>query len=223
MWDVTLLLAGFLAFGVVAGFISSTPLGPINLLVAEHYLHQAKFKIIYFLGGVLFADLLYAFIAFWGYYTLVNELPIEKYVIPVGSTFIIALGALSLLGLLKRRDGTPLKKKKKNVKIASPAWSFVQGVFLCAANPAFLIYWIYMASTQQKMFTELLQYSAAPSSIMLALVLAGVIVGDLIWFGSFTKLLKFGAKKMGVKIIEKIRFIIALLLIGMGVFFLVTA
>jgi threonine/homoserine/homoserine lactone efflux protein len=222
MSDALLLLAGFLAFGTIAGFISSTPLGPINLLVAEHYLHQEKFTIKYFLSGVLFADLLYAFISFWGYYTLVEEFPVEKYVIPIGSTFIIALGVLSLLGLLKRKDGTPVKPKKKVTKIASPMWSFVQGSFLCIANPGFLIYWVYMASTQQKMFGDILNYREQPTSIMLVLVLLGVLIGDLIWFGSFIKLLKFGAKKMGVGIIKRIRFLISLVLIGMGVFFLVS-
>jgi len=48
-----LLFLGFiLIIGIGFGIISSTPLGPINLLVAENYLGQKKVRIVPFLAAL---------------------------------------------------------------------------------------------------------------------------------------------------------------------------
>ena len=56
--------------GLVAGFISATPPGPINLLLANSIFAGRSESHRYFLGGVLLADAAFATLACLGYQNL---------------------------------------------------------------------------------------------------------------------------------------------------------
>lgn len=64
-----------LSLGVGFGIISSTPLGPINLLVAENYLSKPKIKIIPFLFGVIIIDSIFGYLTFLGFEEFLVEAP----------------------------------------------------------------------------------------------------------------------------------------------------
>lgn len=226
MFSEIVLLLLTVVFGTIAGFISSTPLGPINLLVAEHCLHQRKFNLRYFLSGVLAADVLCAFIAFWGFHTVITDLQIEQYIILVGALLIVVLGVLSLLAVFKTSMTSISEEKNQELtekfqRRKSKYWAAIQGALMCGANPGFLLYWLYVASLQGS-FLEKFGVANADNVEVLIALLFGVIVGDVIWFGLFVKLLNYGAKKMGLKMIRWVRIGISILLILMGAYFLLT-
>ena len=71
--DFILFLGFILLIGIGFGIISSTPLGPINLLVAENYLSDKKVKIIPFLSGVILIDSIFGYLTFWGFEEFLSD------------------------------------------------------------------------------------------------------------------------------------------------------
>ena len=101
----TLVVAvSLIVFGILFGFISSTPLGPINLLVANHYLSHKKLAIVPFIFGIILADLLLAFVAFMGFQSLLEGSKITAWVGAIGGVLVIVFGVLGIVAAFNKKD-----------------------------------------------------------------------------------------------------------------------
>lgn len=217
--DFFLFLGFILALGIGFGIISSTPLGPINLLVAENYLSKKKIKIIPFLCGVILIDSIFGYLTFWGFEEFLSDYQIVGTGIGIfGGIAIIALGGIGLYQQFKGKHN-PNKKieLKKNIFLKSSTASFSKGFVLCGSNPGFIAFWSWVAYNA-KTWTNQAFPEFEINFYNLILFSIGIIVGDFLWFGIFTYLLKKGARRYSGSIIDKIRTFISWGLIALGLF-----
>ncbi len=215
-----LLFLGFiLIIGIGFGIISSTPLGPINLLVAENYLGQKKVRIIPFLAGVILVDGFLGYLTFWGFDKFLGEHELVGAGIGIfGGLAIILLGAL---GVYQQKRGKKSNEKtieiKESIFLKSSTASFSKGFILCGSNPGFIAFWSWVAYNAKNWTTEAFpEFELNIFNLLLFPI--GIFIGDVIWFGVFTFLLKKGARRYSGSIIDKIRLFISWGLIALGVF-----
>ena len=205
--------------GIGFGIISSTPLGPINLLVAENYLGKKKVKIIPFLCGVILIDSIFGYLTFWGFEEFLSDYEIIG--AGVGLFGGIAIIALGIIGLYQQFKGkhNPNKKieLKKSIFLKSSTASFSKGFVLCGSNPGFIAFWSWVAYNA-KTWTNQAFPEFEINFFNLLLFPIGIIVGDFLWFGMFTYLLKKGARRYSGSIIDKIRTLISWGLVALGLF-----
>lgn len=215
-----LLFLGFiLAIGIGFGIISSTPLGPINLLVAENYLSEKKVKIVPFLAGVILIDSIFGYLTFWGFDKFLSEYDMVGAGIGIfGGLAIILLGALGVYQQMKGKKNPEKKVEiKKNIFLKSSTASFSKGFILCGSNPGFIAFWSWVAYNA-KNWTGNTFPEFEINFYNLLLFPIGIILGDILWFGLFTVLLKRGARRYSGSIIDKIRIIISWGLIALGLY-----
>ena len=107
--------------GVIGGFCSSAPIGPINLWVADATLKNKDSELPVFLAGVIFCDMTYAGLASWGYYKWLEDGPLYSVFSISGGAFLIVLG---ILGFLQKNRNSQVKSntedEKTNNKIITP-------------------------------------------------------------------------------------------------------
>jgi len=198
-------LAFYLFGGLVGGFCSSAPVGPINLYVAatagsSH--HKGRF---FFLCGVILADLLFAAVAFSGYGRYFSHSSLEPYFLLAGGGLLIFL-AISTL----RTSPSKLNDREFSSPVLSQGRAFIEGLALCATNPGFLAFWIFASAL-------LLEFShSAFSFVTLIFFLIGVLLGDVLWFCLFIKLIRWAEGKIQTHVLEKVAPTIAVLLAILG-------
>ena len=217
--DFFLFLGFILLIGIGFGIISSTPLGPINLLVAENYLSKKKVKIVPFLSGVILIDSIFGYLTFWGFEEFLSDYEIIGTGIGLfGGLAIIALGGIGLHQQFKGKHNPNKKIEiKKNIFLKSSTASFSKGFILCGSNPGFIAFWGWVAYNA-KNWTNQNFPDFEINFYNLLLFPIGIIIGDFLWFGLFTYLLKRGARRYSGSIIDKIRTFISWGLIALGVF-----
>lgn len=220
---VTVLFLLFLLFlGIGFGVISSTPLGPINLLVAENYLSKPKIQIIPFLFGVIIIDSIFGYLTFLGFDRFLIESPeIGTGIGVFGGLSIILLGVVGAYQLLSKKESkSSTIKIKKSIFLKLPLASFGKGFVLCGSNPGFIAFWAWVAYNAQGWITKLFP-TVNVNHFNLVLFSIGIIIGDFLWFGFFIHLLKKGVKNYNASILIKIRLIISFTLIILGGYTLV--
>lgn len=201
-----LILIEFLILGVICGVFSSTPPGPINLLIADSVLGGKKINIKSFLGGIILIDMIFALIAIWGYYTFLEGTNFGYYLAIFGGLLLMILGAFGLKQTLN-----PEVDKKTDDRFSNTTF-FLKGILLMVSNPGFLAFWVIVANQiDQIALHEITTLRTFP-------FLIGIGLGDLIWFILFIRLLRFGAGKMSFNIIGKTRLGISVLMILLGGF-----
>lgn len=215
-----LFFAFLLLLGIGFGIISSTPLGPINLLVAENYLSKPKIKIKPFLFGVILIDSIFGYITFLGYEKFLSDAPkIGMGIGLFGGACIVLLGIVGIYQLYKKPVDSKSTKQviKKSIFLKSSSASFGKGFILCGSNPGFIAFWGWVAFNAEDWASKL--FPGYPINYFnLILFSLGIILGDFLWFGFFIKILKKGAKKYSDSILNKIRLVISIALILLGLF-----
>lgn len=83
--------------GAALGFASSTPLGVINLWVADATLARTERRLFWFLAGVIACDALFAALAVWGYQALLDDQSITAWLELGGGLFLVFLGLRSAI------------------------------------------------------------------------------------------------------------------------------
>lgn len=188
---------GFI-LGLAAGFVASTPLGPINLVVADNVLNGRRSQT--FLSGVVLADVLIAIVMVSGITNWLSAWAANPWVSIGGGVLILAIGAGTLF------------PSSSNV-LTFKGGGFVKGIGLCTLNPGFFLYWALVG-----------QYIAANYATLSAsgigLFASGVVVGNIGWFALYLRLLKIGMDKMGNRI-RLIRKGLALAILAFGTFTIV--
>ena len=205
--------------GVGFGIISSTPLGPINLLVAENYLSKPKIKIIPFLFGVIIIDSIFGYLTFLGFEQFLTDTPeIGTGIGVFGGLSITLLGVVGAYQLFMDKNPKASSIKiKKNIFLKSSVASFGKGFVLCGSNPGFIAFWAWVAYNAQG-WIKFLFPDVSINNFNLILFSIGIIVGDCIWFGFFIHLLKKGAKKYNPSVLRNIRLFISFALILLGIY-----
>lgn len=171
-----------IATGVACGFLSSSPLGTINLWIVDRTLRDSTNPgekslraLKWFLLGVIAADLAYAAAAAWGYHTFLAETKLEKWVAGVGGIFLIILGLISL-----SRSGN--EKAYFSLNQNSPIRELLLGAFMCGSNPGFFLFWIFAIDQIENHLGLILTGTAVPC------FLAGIALGDLLWFSVLARI-----------------------------------
>ncbi len=194
--------------GTVCGFFSSSPPGPINLLVADSVLGERKLHRKAFITGVILAELILAGFAFWGYHSFLSIPAFQRWAPLLGGIFVVGLGVAGLFSYSGRtQEGTD---KPEEHSSREKSGDFLQGLFLCGSNPAFLIFWIYVMSA--------LSYSGLSDGVTMKslFLLIGIAIGNTIWFSLFIRLLHRGVDRMHGNFLALLRKGISLALILLG-------
>ncbi len=218
----TLVVAvSLIVFGILFGFISSTPLGPINLLVANHYLSHKKLAIVPFIFGIILADLLLAFVAFMGFQSLLEGSKITAWVGAIGGVLVIVFGVLGIVAAFNNKDTSKENEVTLAVSAKKISGDFFKGMALCGLNPGLLVYWVAIASLQQGMFEDLFEEHITLGPLLVIILLIGITLGEILWFVFFIKILKYGAKKFSDKILFYLRTVISGILILLGSYLMI--
>jgi threonine/homoserine/homoserine lactone efflux protein len=218
----TLVVAvSLIVFGILFGFISSTPLGPINLLVANHYLSHKKLAIVPFIFGIILADLLLAFVAFMGFQSLLEGSKITAWVGAIGGVLVIVFGVLGIVAAFNKKDTSKENEVTLAVSAKKISGDFFKGMALCGLNPGLLVYWVAIASLQQGMFEDLFEEHITLGPLLVIILLIGITLGEILWFVFFIKILKYGAKKFSDKILFYLRTVISGILILLGSYLMI--
>ena len=217
MLTVLVALAVFV-FGISSGFISSTPLGPINLLVANHYLSHKKLAIIPFIIGIILADVILAFAAFMGYQSLLIGNSVGAWVGLIGGILVIAFGVIGIVAAFNKNKTIKEVEHELPKTAKKISGDFFKGMALCGLNPGLLLFWVSMASLQQGILCDIF---GELTSLFLIVLLVGITLGEIFWFAFFIKILKFGAKKFSDKILFYLRVIISGVLVILGLYLMI--
>jgi threonine/homoserine/homoserine lactone efflux protein len=198
------MLLKYITFGAISGFFSSTPLGPINLWVADHQLAKSPLRqLVSFLVAVILIDMLFAGAALWGHFTILQEDAELRW------TGIITGLLTALLGVVLFIRASSQRPAKTAHRFAN-ASSFLQGLILTALNPAFVVFWIFVANM---MIAKVDQQLAG---MELATFLTGVMLGDVLWFLCFTWILAHVQKRSQASTLTRIRQVVGGVFIVIG-------
>jgi len=170
---LTALLAGLLC-----GFGSSAPPGPINLWVADSATRRLWASLLPFLCGVLAIDMTWAALAHLGAAAW------------LGPDRVLGRG-LSLVGgvVLLWLGSTLWRERSASAAPATPPSSrrvagVFQGMALCAAAPALPAFWVLAVAMMTQSFGPLGSHAA------LGCFLLGIAIGDLLWFSLLFRIVR---------------------------------
>ncbi len=195
-----LIILQFLGIGFLAGFIASTPLGPINMVIANKVLSDSSWSMHKFVAGVVIVDVSFAVFALWGFYEWMDQFARNDFIVGIGGVFIITIGIFGITNI-----NAPKKTRLPGVG------DFVKGVLLCSLNPGFFFYWVFVAD-------RILISQRTPSLLFIGFFGVGVALGNMFWFYLFRYLLSKGSAQLGVNTIKLIRRTISVSLVGFGLF-----
>lgn len=198
--------------GVASGICSSAPIGPANLWIASATIPPIKpiKNIVFFSFGIICVDLLYAFIAFWGYFSYIKNSSLSSWVGVAGGIGLVVLGFVETRSAKTSVDLDVGKNIGKQSSNARGLRDFFVGSFICGSNPAFILFWVFVASQVGKLNID----SLTPASM--TLILLGVAVGDLFWYSFFYLAAKKGMSLLSEKLIYYMRVSIGVCLILFG-------
>lgn len=180
------LLPFMIAVGALGGFMSSTPLGVINLWIVDETIKHGKPKLGMFIAGIVAADMLYAAIAAWGYAALFYQSPAARWLEIAGGIFVVVLG---LSQLLKLESSAQIRRARLEHSFGVQSWKdFTLGAFMCGSNPAFLMFWVFVVQWLEANF------NVRPAAYSLGAFVAGIAIGDMLWFRLLMLLVRHGKR-----------------------------
>lgn len=195
----------YFLFGTLSGFLSSTPLGPINLWVVDHKLSKSpKSSLVLFLLAVILVDMSFACLSLWGQFELLEDSLEMKWAGILSGCFTAVLGFV-----LIKKAARPNVIRNPGIKVNKYS-SFLQGVMLTAANPAFLLFWLYVANQ------ILLRVDNSLSFGELLIFLFGVMSGDVLWFSLFSLILSRLSKNSQESTLQRIRMAVGVIFLSLG-------
>lgn len=191
--------------GIVGGICSSAPLGIINLWITDAVLAKNEQKIVWFVVGVIIADVAHGAMASWGYHEFLQKSGFERWIGLIGGGFVMVMGLMSLREAkpVKTPIGSPITKK---------AHEFSLGLMMCGLNPGFLVFWMFVIDQIESKINHQVE------GISLLYFLAGVIIGDGIWFSFIVSLAKKGREHVNPRNLKIIRTSIAYFFVLVGIY-----
>ena len=198
-----------LLIGTVCGFLSSAPLGPMNLWLANLTLAKQHGRARPFVAGVILVDMIYAGVAAYGQSERLFQW-IAKDVINFGAGgFLILLGSAQLYRGKSVVQPEAIEQPKGGF---FPARDFLTGAVMCGSNPAFFMFWLFVTNWLSSTFEQ------SFSLLAVGLFLSGVVLGDLVWFRLMLKLAQKGMAYLNESKTLTLRKGIAWSFIALGIF-----
>lgn len=192
-------------FGFISGFLSSTPLGPINFWVTNHKLSKSPaVQLFFFLTAVILVDLTFAALALRGQFDLLEESTSMRWAGIISGFFTLILGIF----LLRKASSSVVANSTFNK--SSSLSSFLQGFILTAVNPAFILFWLFIANQIISNMDQTLSW------FELFAFLIGVLCGDIVWFSFLNWILSHLEQKSQEKTLKNIRVIVGIIFIFLG-------
>jgi threonine/homoserine/homoserine lactone efflux protein len=196
-----------LVAGMIGGIVSSAPIGPINLWVADATLRGQDRTLTGFLGGVILCDVAYAALAAWGYHAVAQDGRTAAWL------SLLAGGVLIVLGLvMTARAGAEQRPAPGRPAPFTPARHFLLGTIMMGGNPAFLMFWVFVVDLVSW------QIGGPIRSGLLVPLLAGVIIGDALWFAFLTRLVRSGSALLGAVARPRFERVLALGFVAAGIY-----
>jgi len=189
-----------LGLGIAGGISGSAPIGPTELWLTNAVLPPKKStpSIIAFVVGIIFMDILYAGIAFWGYYVYFKGTDLGNVLAMVAAGGLLCLGCYELYTLRKSQENIPGQELSNANNSENIGHAFGIGMIL-GSNPAFIAYWMVIA-------TLLSSYGIETVHILTAgLFFLGLGIGDIIWYGAFVKVVSKGIAFISLRFIRWLR------------------
>lgn len=193
--------------GMAGGFCSSAPLGAINLWITDAVLDREERHLRWFIIGVVLADMTHAALASWGYHTYLQESGFAAGLGILGGAFLVVLGALGLARRKAPAEGSADKRVRASHR---PVQGFLLGAFMCGANPAFLVFWVFAITLVERHLNVLV------SGLALAWFLAGLALGDTTWFLLLLAVVRRGREAVTPKALAPVRVAIATVFLVIG-------
>lgn len=194
---------------ILSGFVASMPIGPVNLWITQSAMTNRYQSIIYFVVGVILADIVYVSLAFSSYFFWLQTNFLGNYdriLGFVGGLIIMSIGIFNIIRNNKKVKNSFQKSSPKMQQYAS----FFMGLFLTLSNVMVFVFWFFVAGIFESNALIIVNLGS------LLLVVIGVILGDATWFVLFTYLLKKGVAKIPQANLAKMRLILAICLIIFG-------
>lgn len=193
--------------GMIGGLLSSAPIGPINLWVADATLRSQHRTLAAFLTGVILSDLGYAALATWGHHALVQDAGLAGLLSLLTGGVLIVVGAIMI-----RRAGAEQRPLSSRPVAFTPARHFLLGIIMMGSNPAFLLFWVFVAD-----FIAL-QIGGPIRSGLLIPFLAGVIIGDALWFAFLTDVVGSGSLLLRAAARRRLEGVLAMAFMAAGIY-----
>ncbi len=200
-----------LAAGILAGFASSAPIGPINLLVAQAAMRNERTRLRGFVAGVIAADLAWAALAATGGAALFEAFP-------RATRALVLAGAVALVaaGWYHWRNAAGAELPGAETSADASRGSFLgaasAGAALCLGNPGFFFFWLIVTSGMVD--GAVTNFASTP----LALFLAGIAVGDLLWFRVLVGLTRRTSSSLGMMARVRLRRALGALVLLFGAY-----
>jgi putative LysE/RhtB family amino acid efflux pump len=161
--------------GFVCGFVASVGVGPVNLTVIEQGM-QGGFRRGFLAGiGAIFAETIYALLAFYGNAALVPQNPHLLLILQVASAVIVLGLAVRYLFVRPTEERLQAMAEKTHRRWHDHrAW--ILGFLVTASNLALILLWATLATT---LYAHGWVRPTASSRIITA---SGVFLGGLLWY-----------------------------------------
>jgi threonine/homoserine/homoserine lactone efflux protein len=144
--------------------------------------------------------------ALWGQFEILEDSQEIRWAGIATSFFTALIGFILVLKVKK-----PETLQKKTTLPLGQISSFLQGLIITAANPAFLLFWLFVANF---IIARMDKNLTAGEGVFFG---AGVIAGDVLWFTSFTWLLTHLEKRSREATLKKIRLLVGVIFFSLGV------
>ena len=200
-----------LVIGFVLAFLGSIPIaGPIAVIVLSKGLEHRNRAGLFIAIGAAVAEAIYAFLAFWGFSSILSRYPV---LIPatrlIGCIILILLGIYLAVRAPKSKEAAQTKDKSKVVGVRN----ILLGFSMTVVNPTLIVTWT--AAVGAAHSTGLLAMrprDALPFSI-------GVCGGIITWFALMLMLIGRFHKSMQPEKMQKIIKAIGIVLVVLGAAF----
>jgi len=195
----------FLIKGIVVGFLASIPLGPVGVLCIQRTINKGRFSGLISGMGAATVDAFFALVAALGLTYIINFIEDQQFFIQlIGGGVLVFLGA-------KIFNTNPIKqirrhRRKKNKLIED----YLSVLFLTLSNP--LAVFLFVAA-----FAGIGMVTAKDSSLKSSLVISGVFLGAMLWWGVLTFLIDLFRKRFRLKQLWWINKIAGVIIIVFGV------
>jgi threonine/homoserine/homoserine lactone efflux protein len=200
------------AFGLAFGFVGSVPIaGPVSALVFRSGVEGRFNRGRGIAVGAAVAEAFYAFLAFWGFSTVLGR---YEFVLPlsrvIGGIILMALGVTFL-----RRPSVSLEPPAQAAK-AEGTRSFILGFGITGLNPTLIATWTAIVAT---LYSTGLATFTTPAAGAFAI---GVALGITLWFVLLLALLRRFREKFEQQVLDRMVRAMGIIIFGLGAWFILT-
>jgi threonine/homoserine/homoserine lactone efflux protein len=194
--------------GFATGFVSSIPVGPINVTIV-HEGAQRGFRWAFFIGlGAVTMESIYSFVGFTGFSELFDSKIMRAIVELISFILVLYLGVQFLRA--KQLSENPRSVERLEERLHHPA-AFFTGFIRVLANPAILLFWITISAT------FITHEWVAPNVRSKLACVFGVACGALTWFTMLSYGVSLGKGKFSDRTLLRLSHASGVFLLGMAV------